>query len=232
MRLRCSPKAIPVRRRGSSKTSSSIGPRGVVGRWKTTKSYGVFSICISIATANPPSGGSRFPSPGGRLRERGKRASGSMAAARRPLSWASDLTRATARPPARRAERSREARRRPTGRRRLVEFGMNVRPRLFVFDPLARMKAPSRDESAQNEMASVIEFMRELRDRDGRRRRLRSSHRSSGRAHARDLRPRKRVGNASRTGRGTVSRPTSRSRGTTAKPNPATPSRIASPGTA
>jgi hypothetical protein len=47
---------------------------------------------------------------------------------------------------------------------RLLELGQRVEPRLFVFDPLARMKAPARDESAQSDMAAVIEFLRLLRD--------------------------------------------------------------------
>ena len=50
---------------------------------------------------------------------------------------------------------------------RLVDPGTVFRPRLIVFDPLARMKAPGHDESAQNEMASFIEFLRTLRDETG-----------------------------------------------------------------
>lgn len=46
----------------------------------------------------------------------------------------------------------------------LLELGRDLKPRLFVFDPLARMKGASRDESAQNEMAFVVDFWRRLRD--------------------------------------------------------------------
>jgi hypothetical protein len=47
---------------------------------------------------------------------------------------------------------------------RLIEVGLRLRPRLFVFDPLARMKAAELNESAQNEISVAIEFMRTLRD--------------------------------------------------------------------
>jgi AAA domain len=47
---------------------------------------------------------------------------------------------------------------------RIIEDGLRLRPRLFVFDPLARMKAAELNESAQNEISVAIEFMRLLRD--------------------------------------------------------------------
>src|SRR5439155_20113293 len=50
---------------------------------------------------------------------------------------------------------------------KLLDVGVRRSPRLFVFDPLARMKTPLRDENAQKEMAAVIEFMRLLRDQTG-----------------------------------------------------------------
>lgn len=46
----------------------------------------------------------------------------------------------------------------------LVAIGRDLRPRLFVFDPLARMKDSARDENAQADMATLIEYLRELRD--------------------------------------------------------------------
>ena len=52
-------------------------------------------------------------------------------------------------------------------RRTLLATCDGIRPRLVVFDPLARMKEASRDENAQTEMASIIEFLRELRERSG-----------------------------------------------------------------
>jgi hypothetical protein len=50
---------------------------------------------------------------------------------------------------------------------KLLDIGERRRPRLFVFDPLARMKAPARDENAQGDMAAVIEFLRLLREVTG-----------------------------------------------------------------
>ncbi len=49
----------------------------------------------------------------------------------------------------------------------LVDAGKALRPRLFIFDPLARLKAPGRDESAQKEYGPVIEFLRHLRTETG-----------------------------------------------------------------
>ena len=49
----------------------------------------------------------------------------------------------------------------------LIGLGRALQPRLFVFDPLARMKAASRNESSQDEMATLIEFLRELREDSG-----------------------------------------------------------------
>src|SRR5262249_34150578 len=49
----------------------------------------------------------------------------------------------------------------------LLDVGRDLRPRLFVFDPLARMKAPGLEENDQAAMATLIEFVRELRDDSG-----------------------------------------------------------------
>jgi hypothetical protein len=46
----------------------------------------------------------------------------------------------------------------------LVAMGREIRPRLIAFDPLARMKAPGREENAQSGMAAPIEFLRTLRE--------------------------------------------------------------------
>ena len=46
----------------------------------------------------------------------------------------------------------------------LLETGLKVRPRAFIFDPLARMKAADRKENDQTGMAPLIEFLRVLRD--------------------------------------------------------------------
>jgi hypothetical protein len=55
----------------------------------------------------------------------------------------------------------------PDWQARLIDVGKAIKPRLFVFDPLARMKAPARNESAQNEMSAVIDFWGELREKTG-----------------------------------------------------------------
>jgi AAA domain len=51
--------------------------------------------------------------------------------------------------------------------KKLVELGERLQPRLFVFDPLARMKAAARKENVQEEMAALIEFLRHLREETG-----------------------------------------------------------------
>jgi hypothetical protein len=135
----------------------------VVGRWKTTKSYGLLDICISIATGRPAFGGLRVPEPGPVvfLNEE----SGRAALWRRLDS----LCRG-------RAINPEEVRGRlyvapnvglrlddPDCQRELLALGEDLRPRLFVFDPLARFKRALLDENTQTDMAVLIEFMRHLR---------------------------------------------------------------------
>jgi len=55
----------------------------------------------------------------------------------------------------------------PGWQEELVAIGREFQPRLFALDPLARMKAAGRDENAQAEMGTLIEFIRELRDETG-----------------------------------------------------------------
>jgi AAA domain len=135
-----------------------------VGRWKTTKSYGTLDICISVATGLPAFGRFEIPEPGPVVfvnEESGE------AALRRRLDA---LCRGRAINPedlrrrllvsANRGVKLDDA----DWQSRIIEDGLRLRPRLFVFDPLARMKAPERNESAQNEIAVAIEFLRTLRD--------------------------------------------------------------------
>jgi AAA domain len=136
----------------------------VVGRWKTTKSYGVLDLCIAIATGRPAFGVHAIPEPGPVVfinEESGK------AALWRRLDA---LCRGRATNPEELRGRLLVA---PNvgvklddeeWQDRLIRLYDSVQPRLIVFDPLARMKAPARNESAQNEMAGVIEFLRELRE--------------------------------------------------------------------
>jgi AAA domain len=134
-----------------------------VGRWKTTKSYAKLEIAVSIVTGEPAFGALPIPNPGpviyiceesgkaalwrrldalcrGRAIDRDRLDSLFIAANRRvkldDLGW----------------------------QRELIAMGQHLRPRMFGFDPLVRMKAAGRDENPQKDMAPVIEFLRELRD--------------------------------------------------------------------
>jgi AAA domain len=138
-----------------------------VGRWKTTKSYALLDICISVATGEPAFGELAIPEPGPVVFVNEE--SGRAALWRRLDS----LCRGRAIAPDRLHERlfvAANARQRlddEAAQRELLEIGERFEPRLFVFDPLARMKSPRREENAQTDMAVLIEFVRELRDQVG-----------------------------------------------------------------
>ncbi len=138
-----------------------------VGRWKTTKSYGLLDLCISIATGEPAFGKYEIPQPGTVIfvnEESGR------AALRRRLD---SLCRGRAINP----ERLRGTLLLGANtqikldsshwQNELIELGRVYQPRLFVFDPLARMKASTREENAQTDMAPLIEFLRLLRHETG-----------------------------------------------------------------
>jgi hypothetical protein len=136
----------------------------VVGKWKTTKSYGLLELEIAIATGRPAFGHLIVPEPGPVVfinEESGK------AALWRRLDA---LCRGRAIDPEELRARlyvAANARIKlddPGWQNELVAIGRELRPRLITFDPLARMKAPARSESAQNEMSVVVEFLRYLRD--------------------------------------------------------------------
>jgi hypothetical protein len=139
----------------------------VVGKWKTTKSYGVLDVCVAITTGRPAFGGLAIPQPGPVVFVNEE--SGRAALWRR----LDALCRGRAIDPEELRGKLLVA---PNARvklddeewqTRLLELGTHHRPRLFVFDPLARMKAPDRDESAQKDMAGALEFLRRLRDEAG-----------------------------------------------------------------
>lgn len=138
-----------------------------VGRWKTTKSYGMLDISISVATGEPAFGRFGIPEPGPVIfvnEESGRRALWRrLDALCRGRAIQAELLRGRLFVAPNAGVKLDDE----DWQARLVDLGTLVRPRLFVFDPLARMKAPGRDESAQNEMASVIEFLRTLRDVTG-----------------------------------------------------------------
>jgi putative DNA primase/helicase len=137
-----------------------------VGRWKTTKTYGFLDIAISVRTGLSAFGAFEVCDPGPVvfvIEESGK------AALRRRIDA---LLRGRAIEPERLrglhvAANERVKLDNPEWQKRLIDAGQALRPRLFVFDPLARMKSPTREESAQAEMATVIEFLRLLRDETG-----------------------------------------------------------------
>lgn len=138
-----------------------------VGRWKTTKSYALLDICISIATGEPAFGHYEIPQPGPVVFINEE--SGRTALWRR----LDALCRGRAIDPERLRRRlyvaanTRQRLDDETTQRELLEISHRLQPRLFVFDPLARMKSPSREENAQKDMAILIDFVRELRDQTG-----------------------------------------------------------------
>jgi hypothetical protein len=136
----------------------------VVGRWKTTKSWGMLDVAVSIATGTPAFGSAAVPDPGPVvyvIEESGRRAlwrrldALCRGRAIRPDELRGRLLLA----PNARVKLDNDAR-----QTRLVELGQRVRPRAFIFDPLARMKDAERDENPQTGMAPLIEYMRLLRD--------------------------------------------------------------------
>jgi hypothetical protein len=135
-----------------------------VGRWKTTKSYGLLELCIAIAVGREAFGRLAVPIPGPVVfvnEESGKRALWRRLDA---------LCRGRATDPEQLRAKlfvspNAHIKLDDAGwQDELVAVGVELKPRLFLFDPLARMKVATRNESAQNEMAAVIEFMRFLRD--------------------------------------------------------------------
>jgi hypothetical protein len=134
-----------------------------VGRWKTTKSYGLLDIAISVVTGLPAFGQLEIPEPGPVVFVIEE--SGRDALWRRLDGLARG--RAIDRERLRGLHLATNARVKlddPEWQSRLVDVGQRIRPRAFVFDPLARMKAPARKENEQGDMAPLIEFLRELRD--------------------------------------------------------------------
>lgn len=138
-----------------------------VGRWKTTKSYGLLELAISIATGRPAFGVLEIPEPGGVIFVNEE--SGRAATWRR----LDALCRGRAIDPEElrgRLHVSANARLKlddPDWLTRLLELGAELQPSLFIFDPLARMKSATRDENSQGEMAVIIENLRQLREETG-----------------------------------------------------------------
>jgi hypothetical protein len=136
----------------------------IVGRWKTTKSYGLLYLLMCVALGEPAWG---LATPKGGVpvvyvcEESGRDALWRRLDA---------LCRGYAIDPDRLRERlyvAANARARlddPGWQAELLAVGHELHPGLFAFDPLARMKASARDENSQKDMAPIFEYLRDLRD--------------------------------------------------------------------
>jgi len=135
-----------------------------VGRWKTTKSYAIKDISIAIATGRAAFGCLAIPNPGPVMfinEESGR------AALWRRLDALCRGRKVDPEELRGRLHVAANARVRLDDlgwQQELVDTAKELRPRLIVFDPLARMKAPSREENSQKDMAVLVEFIRNLRD--------------------------------------------------------------------
>lgn len=138
-----------------------------VGRWKTTKSYALLDVCVSVATGRPAFGALAIPKAGPVVFVNEE--SGRAALWRRldALCRGRAIDREELRGRLHLAANERVKLDDPDWHDRLLSFGDRIRPRLFVFDPLARMKAPERKENEQGDMAVLVEFIRRLRDETG-----------------------------------------------------------------
>jgi hypothetical protein len=138
-----------------------------VGRWKTTKSYALLHLCISIATGRAAFDVFEVPEPGPVVFCNEE--SGRAALWRRldALARGSAIDPEELRGRLLLAANARIKLDDPGWQDELVAIGRELRPRLFALDPLARMKAPARDENAQGEMAALVEYIRHLRGETG-----------------------------------------------------------------
>lgn len=135
----------------------------MVGRWKTTKSYAALELLVSIATGTPAFGSLVIPTPGPVIyvcEESGRaalwRRLDALCRGRAIDRDALDGLFLAANQRVKLDDAGWQA--------ELVAQGRELQPRLFLFDPLARMKAAAREENAQTDMAPLIEYLRELRE--------------------------------------------------------------------
>jgi hypothetical protein len=140
----------------------------VQGAPKTGKTWLILELAVSIASGRPAF--DRFEIPGGPqgvilvLEESGR------AALHRRLGA---LTRGNAIRPDELDKLFFSANRRvrldePRWQEEIVDAVEHIAPSAVFLDPLARMKMPARDENTQMEMAPLLDFMRYLRDLNGR----------------------------------------------------------------
>jgi hypothetical protein len=138
-----------------------------VGRWKTTKSYALLDLSIAIATGRRAFGRFEIPTAGPVvfINEESGRAAlwRRLDALCRGRAIVPSELRGRLLVSANAGVKLDE----PGWLDELKRLADQIEPRLFVFDPLARMKAASRDENKQTDMAVVIEAARALRDHAG-----------------------------------------------------------------
>lgn len=138
----------------------------IVGKWKTTKTYALLDAAISVVTGTPFLQRHEVANPGPVivvLEESGRKAL-----------WRrlDSLSRGRAIDRDALGDLHYAANQRVKlddleWQQALLDAGTAIRPRLIIFDPLARLKRPGLDESAQKEYAILIEFMRHLREETG-----------------------------------------------------------------
>jgi hypothetical protein len=136
----------------------------IVGRWKTTKSWAALDCGICVCTGQAAFGTHHVPDPGPVvyvIEESGEEALQRRLAAlcRGRGLHPDDLRGRLLLAPNRGVKLDS-----PDWQARLIELGHGVRPRAFIFDPLARMKNAARIENDQTDMAPLIEYLRLLRD--------------------------------------------------------------------
>jgi hypothetical protein len=136
----------------------------VVGSWKTTKSWAMLEVAVSIATGKPAFASHAIPIPGPVIfviEESGRKALWRRldALCRGRAIKPEDL-----RGKLHLAMNERVKLDDTEWQERLVDMGHKIKPRAYFFDPLARMKAPGRNESDQTEMAPLLDFLTILRD--------------------------------------------------------------------
>jgi hypothetical protein len=138
-----------------------------VGRWKTTKSWAMLEIGVAVGTGTPAFGTLEIPEPGPVIyviEESGRAAlHRRLSALCRGRGMHADDVRGRLFLAPNAGVRLDD----PDWQARLLEAGLRIQPRAFIFDPLARMKGAGRNESAQADMAPVIEYLRELRNETG-----------------------------------------------------------------
>jgi hypothetical protein len=138
-----------------------------VGRWKTTKSFALLHVGIAIAAGRRAFGHFEIPTPGPVVFVNEE--SGRAALWRRldALCRGCDINPSELRGRLFVAANAGVKLDQPDWLNELKRLADKVEPRLFIFDPLARMKAAKLDENKQTDMAIVIEAARALRDYAG-----------------------------------------------------------------